>query len=439
MKKIILVFAFLFVSQAHSTTYYVDRLKPGIDSNNGTSEATPFFTIKKCVDVINAIGIEGDSCLVKNGNYPEPWTIWRSGTSTSPITIKAFPGHTPTIKFQTTDPTTLMTPPNTGYRIQVYGTKTSPIGWVVIEGFEIINGYNGLYCDYCHNTVFRRISCHHQYLGCFGGRGKDVTIDRAKIYHNGRFAECIAFPNGGGPTKNADGSNLNVCNQDQAVYAAGARWTISNSVIYDQLAYAIQIADYAPEQGADPDYGWANGWRVYNNTFAYSVQRMPINYGCYTSTTVNTIIENNIFFQNCNASWCPGYPNRGAVEACSSSTTNIIRKNVVYNRDGISAPVSCSYASCTNGVNYTAIDNKSGIDPNFENAPATGLPAFPNFSLKLGSVAIDFGSNLFGLGIKTDFLGVARPSSGPFDAGAFEFGSTPTIPAPLPPKNLTVN
>ncbi len=53
---------------AQAATYYVDRLLPGNDSNSGLTESSPFLTIPKCVTVaINP----GDTCLVKNGTYPE--------------------------------------------------------------------------------------------------------------------------------------------------------------------------------------------------------------------------------------------------------------------------------------------------------------------------------------------------------------------------------
>ncbi|MEK7389396.1 MAG: choice-of-anchor Q domain-containing protein, partial [Elusimicrobiota bacterium] len=66
--------------------------------------------------------------------------------------------------------------------------------------------------------------------------------------------------------------------------------------------------------------------------------------------------------------------------------------------------------------------------PAFVHAPAT-VPASPDFRLTAQSPAINKGLNLYASGVRTDLLGVARPQTGPFELGAYEYGGT-TPPPP---------
>ena len=70
----------------------------------------------------------------------------------------------------------------------------------------------------------------------------------------------------------------------------------------------------------------------------------------------------------------------------------------------------------------------------FENASVTGTGSVDSLGVpQVGSVVIGAGSNLTALGIPTldlDGQGVPRPSSGPWDPGAFATGSSATHPAP---------
>jgi hypothetical protein len=435
MKNTIFVFTFLFVSLAQATTYYVDRLKPGRDSNSGTSESAPFLTIAKCVGVaINP----GDTCLVKNGNYPEPWTMQFSGTSASPITIKNYPGHSPTIKFQEADPTAVVhtsaNPPNLGHQLillggGIYDSKHT-IGWIVIEGFEVSNGYAAFPCYNCHDIVYRNNTIHHMLVGAYGGNGIRIVIDRNRMYHNGRFASCTAYPPG---TKDPYWG-VNTCNQDQQIYYRGTYFTITNNLLYDGLSYGIQVAGYGTNAtDPSPAFTGASNWRIANNTVAYQHYRHAMNLWDGGGGCTNITVENNIFYEN--ARKCPGCGN--GVDIFSSSTSNIIRNNIMY---ATSASGAIPIQNGTNGVNYTATNNFF-TNPNMGNAPAT-MPAAPDFRLTQNSlVAIDKGISidkvLFPM-LAVDFTGLTtRPQGKGFDIGAYEFTSAAEV-KPLAPKNLTV-
>ncbi len=84
-----------------ATTYYVDTNHASARDSNPGTEALPFKTITKATSLVNA----GDTVFVKAGVYREMVILSRSGTSTtvsgragsvtttSPITITAYPGH----------------------------------------------------------------------------------------------------------------------------------------------------------------------------------------------------------------------------------------------------------------------------------------------------------------------------------------------------------
>lgn len=76
---------------ALATTYYV--AKTGNDSNNGTSEETPFLTIAKAESVVTA----GDIVYIKRGVYQEKLSFTTNGTASNYITFSAWKGDKVTI------------------------------------------------------------------------------------------------------------------------------------------------------------------------------------------------------------------------------------------------------------------------------------------------------------------------------------------------------
>src|SRR5262245_655709 len=178
---LILICTFFMGQAAWAATYYVDRNLPGSDSNNGLSESTPFLRITRCVAVaVNP----GDTCLIKNGNYPEPVTMTRSGVEGSPITVKNYPGHTPLL-------------PMSGYtnsanRFELLGTASVPIKYITVQGLTISGAYFGISLYNADHIVLRQNVLHHNGQQGLLGNGTQIVIDGNKLYHNGMFAECAA-------------------------------------------------------------------------------------------------------------------------------------------------------------------------------------------------------------------------------------------------------
>src|SRR5690606_37131334 len=76
-----------------AATYYVATW--GSDGNPG-SESAPFRTIGRGASAANA----GDTVYVRGGTYVESVNITKSGNSSAPIRLHAYPGETPVMDGQ---------------------------------------------------------------------------------------------------------------------------------------------------------------------------------------------------------------------------------------------------------------------------------------------------------------------------------------------------
>ncbi len=136
---IFLFITILFASSVHAATYYVDQNHPQASDSNSGTEAFPWLTLYNSTGKLYA----GDVLIVKNGTYAskasQEWyipgiTFSRSGTSGNPITVKAYPGHTPVIDGNT----------STWRTIGAYNKS-----YIVLDGFKIIYGVVAFHtCSY---------------------------------------------------------------------------------------------------------------------------------------------------------------------------------------------------------------------------------------------------------------------------------------------------
>jgi parallel beta-helix repeat protein len=400
--SVLLTGTLLIGQTAWATTYYVDRNLPGSDSYNGTSVTTPFLTIPKCVAVaINP----GDTCLVKNGKYPEPVRMVRSGTAGKPITVANYPGHTPHLAMSG------YTTSSNRFEIASNVSRTTPISWIVVQGLTISGAYFGIVLTNADNIVLRQNTLFDNQQGILGN-GYNFIIDRNRVYHNGKFVECAT-------------TNPGSCNKDHGMYLSGTYITITNNLVYDNLFSGIQVAGYPfdPTQHPAPSYTGASNWLVANNTFAY--QRYGPGIMVWQSGSTNDRFENNIFYEN---GILGGSGMAQGIAFYNCGGEHIVRNNVMYGQK--------SLAGITGSTSlYTASDNAVNVNnPKMRNAPPT-LPASPDFSLQPDSPAIDKG--LAQSIIKGDFVGALRPQGSGFDIGAYE-GASQSGTAPSPPRNLTI-
>ncbi len=388
----ILAGAFFQTAAVHAATYYVAT--GGSNSNSGT-EAQPWQTIAYAVNTM----VAGDTTYVRGGTYNEGMMLFsRSGTRSAQIKLLNYPGEAPIIHCNTSTPVT--GPFNRIIIANKSGAHTA-IGWITIEGFEIRNCYDGLKFHNTHDLTIRRNWIHDNSPGQgILGTGTRVLIDRNVINHNGGFAACAAKP----PQ----------CNQDHGIYASGTGYTITNNLIYDNLAYGIQLAGaykYDHAKYAGPEYVSSANWIIANNTIAYQAYRAAI--AIWGSTCNSARIENNIFYEN-GVQLSSSAPQ--GIDFVSTSCTGIqIRNNLSYS-SGSGATAFLGFLAIE-GIQYTQSGNITG-NPLFVNAPST-LPASPNFALTERSPARGAGLSL--AATKTALDGITRPDGHAYDIGAYQY------------------
>ncbi|MDF0666229.1 MAG: right-handed parallel beta-helix repeat-containing protein [Nitrospira sp.] len=399
----------------HATTYYVATT--GNNSNLGT-EAQPWQTVAHAVNTMAA----GDMTYVRGGTYHEGLIQFkRSGTRAAPIKLLNYPGESPIIDF--IDKTQF-------HRILIQhssGTNVA-MGWITIQGFEIRDGYNGIKFHSLHNSVIRRNWIHHNVSqGIMGQGGHHNLFDQNIINHNGNFAGCAA--------RELTPIGTTICNQQHGLYMHGDSYTITNNLIYDNLAYGIthngsSTSTYSQTRHAAPEFAGAANWIIANNTFAYQNHRGGI--VVWGSECTNARIENNIFYENSvnQSGFAQG------IDFVSSTSTGItIRNNLAY----ATSPGSTVFlgSGANEWVHYTQSGNLVNVrNPGFVNAPAT-LPASPNFALTARSPAIDAGLPL--ATVKIDFNGTPRPQGHTPDIGAYEYSPGGDVEPPTTPTTLGVN
>ena len=139
------------------------------------SGSAQFRTIQQAVNA----ALPGDTILVRAGIYSEWVTMSASGTPSLPITLKAYSGERPIIQ------------PNGTNDWEYMGLAGS---WLILDGFEIRNGWHGIVVTGSHNIV-RNNFIHNNGDACgrvaVCGQGvlvasaTDVVIERNQIERNG--------------------------------------------------------------------------------------------------------------------------------------------------------------------------------------------------------------------------------------------------------------
>ncbi len=265
---------------APAATYYVATT--GNNSNPGTS-SQPWRTIAYAVPKM----VAGDTTYVKGGTYSEGLIQFlKSGTQSAPIKLLNASGQFPIINFidQTSTRQVVI---NNG------------LAWITIEGFEIRNGYVGIKINNGRNITIQRNWIHHHRSQGIHGNASTTLINGNKINHNGTFTGC--------------GS----CNQSHGIYITGTAVTVTNNVIYDNLAYGVVL---------NGSSALASNWLIANNTFSYNNYRGGL--VVWGSQCHNARIENNTFHENGVklASWEP----QGIWFASQTCTGVSIRNNLAF-------------------------------------------------------------------------------------------------------------
>lgn len=357
----VLVLAFVLIANlANATTYYVSTT--GNDSNNGLTLDTPKRKVSTCAALLTA----GDTCYARGGTYTGEGTIRLgvTGTSSAPIKLLNYPGERPIISYSSQVSTN---------RILVEPSVTQPptaLGYITIEGFEILGGWEGIKFTNMHNSVIRRNTIHDGFAsGIFGAGGHHNRFEGNIIYHQGDFAGCAA--------------GTASCNQQHGMYMHGDSYTIINNVIYDNIGAGIQqngysTSSYTTTRHPGPEFAGSKNWIVSDNTFAY--QRYASGHIVWSSSTDNTRIENNICYENKqaitggNGGQCVFFTGAGAPGIT-------IRNNHAYATSPGTTSFIGTSGGAVEGVGYTQSGNVVNVSaPAFVSAGAT-ISGTPDFRL----------------------------------------------------------
>lgn len=380
----------LCASQSLAATYYVAT--NGSDAASGAIE-TPWRTIVKAVGVM----VAGDTTYVRGGTYNENEIRFRrSGTALLPIKLLNYPGESPIVVF---NPSTAGTGPFNRFILLHGSGQATAIEWITIEGFEITDGWDGIKMHSANDVTIRNNWIHDNEPGQgILGYGTRILIDKNRINHNGNFLTCTP----------ATGSS-NSCNQDHGIYMNGSFITIRRNLIYDALAYGIQVngnTTFTTACASSAHCVTAN-WNIHNNTFAYTNYNGAI---AVWSSVRTSNISNNIFYENGSVQ-ANGTPNGIQFVSPNANTFVTINGNLSY-ASGTGG--TAFIGSGTLNTHYTLSGNIVG-NPLFVDGGSNELPVSPDFTLTSASPAINAGVPVAG----------EVPNGSNLDIGAFEATSNP--------------
>ncbi len=328
----------LLAGPALAASFYV---APGGDDASPGSEAKPFATVQKGVDAAKP----GDTVYLRGGVYETRYPILmrRSGEPGRPITLAAFPGEAPRIRFL--EPASGKHP-----RLELKPAKPERvIGWLVIEGLDVSGGYEGVKFYNAHDVVIRGNDIHDNLLqGILGIGGARVSIVKNRIRRNG---SAEASPGGSRD------------NKLHGVYATGSDYSVLDNLFDQNWSWGLQVAGYPYDKAlhAGPEYAGASGWVIKGNVFARSVNRSGI--VMWQPGAKDSVIEGNVFYDNALGKTARAH----AVDFYYSGRGHVLRDNVFrYTGEPALKPVTDTWR----GASYTETGSRDE-DPGFKD-PAGG-------------------------------------------------------------------
>ncbi len=405
------------------TTYYVATT--GSSGGNG-SAGSPFRTIS---EAMSSNLKPGDEVVVKAGTYNEAININKDGSAAGGITLRSeVPGGA------------LIRPPAGSWN-----AITVNANYVTIDGFDIkggpgdgIEGSGVHHVSILNNKVhdagesgiqfnqsdFLKIDGNETYnnasSGWFSGisiyQNRNITGDTSTEGYRTIVRNNISHDNVTKSGAHTDGNGI-IIDDFQSTQASGHpnytfKTLVEGNLVYENGGKGIQVT-------------WSDSVTVANNT-AYHNNQDPQNTGTWRGELSNSQSSNNTWVNNIAVADPSLNKNNTAIDNTSTggySNKNVVwANNVTYNGTAGQASVKTDGG---NPMPSAANGNQLGVDPKFL-AAANG-----DFHLGAGSVAIDHGTDKYGLDT-VDLDGHARVV-GTVDVGAYESGSHTTPGTPTTP------
>lgn len=401
---------------AVTTAYYVDCVG-GSDANSGIAATSAWRSLSP---VKTRAFAAGNAIHLKRGcSWDGGMTVRNNGTADSPITYTAYgTGAAPVIRNTTGG---------------AYGASVDVTG-----DYNIVDGL--LMRDATETGVVIRAGADHNIV-----RNSEVTAVGNGITSNGRYNLLTRnFVHDLKMIVNTSGGDDD--------YGAVCFWVggPDNEVSYNR---GVNCSATSYDYGYDG--GFVEVWKQGDNTSVHhnvaertngffeiggsgSARNMTVahnvlnnvygglclhNGGTFTISFDNFRFEHNTYYSNAS-----GYRFLDCVTGLTPSMV-IMRNNVFHSNVRISSSGTFTHTnnlySMSGGatVGYTLASGEKTGDPLFVDA------AGKNFRLRAGSPAIDAGARL---NYATDFDDLSRTVGLAPDIGAFEFGSTSTVPTPTP-------
>ena len=262
--------------KGEAATYYVAT--NGSDSNSGTEEQ-PFQTIARGVLDLSP----GDILYVKNGTY----TAWGRGMPSgaswdSPITIAAYPGHSPVIVKSAQDVITL----------HFIDTSYIVIDGFVIDGTSAVNGVKITYeSSIAHHIRIQNSEIAYATVGIFVTPGSDGNeFINLQVHNNG----TTDFDHGVYLTSSdnlVEGCSIH----DNAgwgvhIYSGGSA---NNNIIRNNTIYNNGRSG---SRGDGIFLSSGSGNQAYNNDVSGNIGGIRIDYGASNTYVGNNTVHGNPAF-----------------------------------------------------------------------------------------------------------------------------------------------
>lgn len=399
-----LLLALILCAPSQAANFYVSNTgSPSCsNSNSGGSEANPWCTINYALDRISS----GDTLFVKNGTYNEIVTIdGPAGTANSRTIIRAYPGHTVTIR-------------GTGFsgsgRFKVLNTS-----YITVDGFIVTNFNQGVFVESSNNIIVQNMTVHTvgQEAIHVLSNSSFVTIQNNTVYNTRNFdfnGEGIYVGTGsGGPSDNTNnviirGNTVHDTTDEAIELKAGTHdCIVEGNIIYNALTdseFDNTVGSIEVNQASSGEQSWnSNPNHIIRNNIIHSTKT-----GIHAET--GTTIYNNVIYNIAS-------PYRG-IYADNITNDNYTRR--IYHNT-VDLPSSRAIVQDSG----TTTDIRNNIGPSTANNIATSNPYYVNaaggnYRLVASSAPVDAGVNLTST-VATDIENISRSANGAPDYGAYEY------------------